>query len=156
MPWFRRSAQERRLADCRRLIRRHGWMLQVVGPVDQWPDWWAYTAGLTGHGLPELIACIDDDHAFVLNDMAARVVDEGGVRHGQRHVDVIGGDYVLVTIAVDDPLSSEHCRMSTVEALYGTVPSAFQVVLPDSEHRFPWDEGYDGAPQPLLGAAPEV
>lgn len=139
------------------IIDRVGWMVLGVFPTADDPDDtspFAYTVGLTAHGYPELViaGCLDVRIMHeLLNNLADRVYDTAArFTHGQRLADVIHG---LPTVIVDGPLNDTLWPGSAV-ARYGRDKVRLQqLVWPDPQGRFPWEDGYDldKYRQPLIG-----
>lgn len=123
---------------------------QVVGvfPTEDNPITpFAYTAGrgtellMTGQ-LPVQVM------AQLLNDLADLEDVEGlELRAGQRVAGVLAGGFKLALVEVRDMREAEMNASTGTEAL--------QAVWPDSEGRYPWDEGYayPDEVQPLFGDA---
>ena len=136
------------------IIDRVGWAVTAVLPTPEHPGApFAYTVGLTAHDHPELvIAGLDPLSAqALLNDLAARVYDTGArFTHGQRVSDLIAGyDAVILEGPATDDL-----HPGAAYARYGRDRVRLrQIVWPDPQARFPWDDGYAHPPgaQPLIG-----
>jgi Domain of unknown function (DUF4262) len=141
------------LGDTVAKVEKYGWVVQgVFGGVG--PQF-AYTVGLSGKHLPEVIVFglpMELAHQL-LNIVAEQMIDGSGFSHG----DLVHGsleDYPLVFIRVTD--TSEH--FGVANALYGQLDGpiqALQLIYPDAKSHLPWEEGYDvGIELPLLGAVP--
>lgn len=153
------TIEERRAAyrqTCLDIINRHGWMVEGVFGTDSLPGpSYAYTVGLSAHGFPEL--CMaglpHETLQMLLNDVAKRVYDTNRrYIHGEVLDDVLGGGY-KVTV-VDGPASLDTIWPGSAYGLYGQEAVTLQqVVWPDNEHRYPWDEGYSltRENQPVIG-----
>lgn len=150
----RRAAYLQRVRD---LVAEHGWMIQGVFPTADSDDdepGFAYTVGLAVFHHPEIIVfgLSADVAEGVLNDIGRRVRD--GETFAQQAYERVFGDHY--------PAWFIHCaaeeteRLLTVSAaIHGGPVDALQLVWPDVERRFPWDDGYaPPGPQPLLGEAP--
>lgn len=148
-------AYQQRILDT---IAKHGVMLQGVFPhpdeEEPSPEF-VYTIGLTIYkehpeiitfGLPFEVASV------VLNDMA-RQVREGRVYHAGEVLDDVFVDLDAMLIQVADPTTP---HLTQAYNLWEDDLTALQLVSPDSQGRYPWEEGYDIDPrvQPLLGQAP--
>ena len=110
----------------------------------------AYTIGLSQTlAHPELIMVGRDPYVChtILNAAAIRI------QEGERFVPPPGQDHILVANLFGGGYTAAIKRL-TREAkleylcqaayLYGEAAfEALQIVMPDSHHRFPWDEGYD-------------
>lgn len=153
------TIEERRAAymrQCIEMIDEHGWMVQGVFPTaaDQGPMF-AYTVGLTAHGFPELaIAGLEPQTMqTLLNDVAKRVYDTNRrYTHGEVLDDVLGNEYKITIVG--GPASTETIWPGSAHGLYGQQAVRLQqLVWPDDQHRYPWNEGYslplNG--QPVIG-----
>ena len=154
------------LAHLEGRIAEDGWAIHIVLPLRDDPDPgppFAYTVGLSGprFGHPELlvVGLGRDTAQIVLTDLCERVRDGQRLHAGQRisHLlqDIDGGAVQVELLRVDDA-ADHRAPLSAANRLYGHDGpiDALQVVWPDTNHRFPWDPGYDGAMramQPLLG-----
>jgi uncharacterized protein DUF4262 len=141
------------LDQCRATIAEHGWMVQGVFPTAESVArgetlTFAYTAGLTARGLPEmiLVGLPLDGAADLLNDAAKIAVERGAVEFDADVDGIIAGFPVRFTAATTAPLS-------VARSLYGSRVRAVQMLWPDDQGRFPGDPAYDavyGNQQPLL------
>lgn len=129
-------------------VAERGWMVQGVVNSGSYPPW-AYTIGLSGYDLPELVVTGLPVVAAgkLLNDVASRVLGSSPPAAGER-VALPGGPLVEV-VALAEP--SAHLMVAT--ALYGNEIRALQLVHADSCGRFPWSPDYRGGRggQPVLG-----
>lgn len=113
----------------------------------------AYTVGLTGHDLPELVIAGLEPHLSytLLNGLAVRVRYRAErLTHGQRVANLIA-DY---DVAIVEGPATEALHPQTAYARYGADRVRLQqIVWPDEHGRFPWDDGYEynTHAQPLLG-----
>ncbi|SEO57458.1 DUF4262 domain-containing protein [Amycolatopsis saalfeldensis] len=125
-----------------------GWVVQTVLPQDSRPAW-AYTAGLTGRGLPELVVTGLDPalSVMVLNAVAAESLSAGPPGPGD--VLALRGGPPMEVVALAEP--SVH--LSLAITLYGPDVRALQLVYADESGAFPWSPSYrDGrGGQPVLG-----
>jgi hypothetical protein len=138
------------LAEQRRRIAEHGWVVQGVFGTDEHPSpLFAYTVGLVGSGHPELIVygLPLEVASSILNDLAEHVAAGGRLHAGDR-LTRDESDYGMVLVAVDDT-----APLGLARGVYGPEVRALQLVYPDDEHRMPWDDGCDPyvASLPLLG-----
>lgn len=143
---------DRLVADARRLIGEYGVMVTAVFPGVRTVGF-AYTAGLTAAGEPELVLTGGIPPVFAkqtLNDLAFRVL-KGGVRFkpGDQPPDVLADDYEVAICGPTVP--HPDYPLAVAEAIYGPVVRVYQVVYQDRRHLFPWQEGYDMEGQFLLG-----
>jgi hypothetical protein len=138
------------------LIEEIGWAVTAVVPDMDDPDEacaFAYTVGLTAHDFPELLVVGLDPGVSqsLLNDLAQRVYDKARVfTHGERISDLLSGyDAVIVDGTAPDDLAP-----AAAFAHYGQDRVRLQqIVWPDAEGRFPWEDGYAFPPyaQPVIG-----
>ncbi|MEV7092259.1 DUF4262 domain-containing protein [Amycolatopsis sp. NPDC051045] len=130
-------------------VADRGWLVQGVGGAGPYPPW-AYTIGLTGYGLPELVVTGLPVFAAagLLNDLAAHSLHGSPPSAGER-IPLRDG-LLIEVVALTEP--SAHLLFAT--ALYGPEIRALQLVHADSRGRFPWSPDFrDGqAGQPVLGA----
>ncbi|RNH99659.1 DUF4262 domain-containing protein [Micromonospora aurantiaca] len=137
------------------IIDTTGWAVTHVLPTADDPDTtapFAYTVGLTAHDYPELItAGLPPEVAHsLLNDLARRVYDTAErFTHGQRLSDLIAGyDAIII-----DGQPTDDLLPGLAISRYGRDQIRLQqLVWPDPQGRFPWDHGYNVAPQaqPLI------
>ncbi|MGD9954871.1 MAG: DUF4262 domain-containing protein [Candidatus Nanopelagicales bacterium] len=130
-------------------VERYGWALQYVEGDALWSSF-AYTIGLTPHGLPELLVTgvPRDQLGMRLNGPAALCLRDGvPPEPGSRRSFADG----VLTEAVPVAQPWWHLRIATM--FYGTDVRATQLVWQDERGRWPWDpafrEGRGG--QPVLG-----
>ncbi|RZQ63344.1 DUF4262 domain-containing protein [Amycolatopsis suaedae] len=135
------------LEECAAMIARNGWMVQGV-EGGRYPPW-AYTVGLTGYDLPELVitGMLPERAAGILNQLARGVLDDGPPVPGGR-VPLPDGT-LAETVRLTEP--SAHLR--TAVGIYGGRIRARQLVHPDDRGHWPWDPGYRAGRggQPVLG-----
>ncbi|GIF06482.1 DUF4262 domain-containing protein [Actinoplanes siamensis] len=143
--------------DQTEIIQRFGWAVVHVLPSDEDPADavpFAYTVGLTAAARPELIiAGLPPDLAHqLLNEVAARVHEEGArFRHGRRVADLIVDQEVVVLTGAP----TADLWPGAALARYGRERLQLQqLVWPDPEDRFPWQEDYPAVEyrQPLIDA----
>ncbi|MBU8857771.1 MULTISPECIES: DUF4262 domain-containing protein [unclassified Micromonospora] len=138
-----------------RIIDTIGWAVTYVLPTDDDPDTtapFAYTVGLTAHDYPELItAGLPPEVAHsLLNDLARRVDDKAErFTHGQRISDLIAGYDAII---IDGPPTDDLLPGLAISRYGRDQIRLQQLVWPDQQARFPWDHGYNVAPQaqPLI------
>lgn len=146
-----REARNAHVGELWRLVKRHGWAVQHVlasgaGEVD-----YAYTVGLTGRGLPELVifGLGHDAARSVLNAVAGRLVAGEQVEAPARLRGVVKGYDVTVMTVTDFQLLPLAFKVAGVPSI-----RALQIVWPDGQGRWPWEPGSGVATMPLLGAVP--
>ncbi|MDD4866187.1 MAG: DUF4262 domain-containing protein [Mycobacterium sp.] len=142
------------------IIDRVGWAVVGVCPTVNSPEEttpFAYTVGLTAHGYPELVIAGLDPRTSqaLLNDLANRVYGQA-VRftHGQHVSDLIAGCDAVI---VEGPVIAELLP-GMAYARYGrNAVRLQQIVWPDKDGRFPWQDGYDLPTiiQPVIGVPDE-
>ncbi len=130
-------------------VADRGWLVQGVGATGPYPPW-AYTIGLSGYGLPELVVTGLPVLAAgdLLNDLAAHSLHGSPPSAGER-LPLRDGRLIEV-VALTEP--SAHLLFAV--ALYGPEIQALQLVHADPQGRFPWSPDFrDGrGGQPVLGA----
>jgi hypothetical protein len=132
-------------------IRDRGWTVQYVED-DRVP--YAYTVGLAGHGLPELLMTgVSPRRALQLlgglADSAARAAwDVGAPTPGARLT--LPGPTLVEVVGVEFP----DVHMNAAVALYGGGVRGRQLVWADRRGRWPWSASFNNgrATQPVLGA----
>lgn len=107
-----------------------------------------YTAGLSEHGLPELVvtAVRARDAATLLCLWGDYLLDQSAVLPGET---LRSGPWLLEAVAVDRP--DRHLLVADV--LYGPRLRALQLAWADAAGRWPWERGHRArrSGQPLLG-----
>ncbi|MEV6876991.1 DUF4262 domain-containing protein [Amycolatopsis sp. NPDC051128] len=139
-------------ADYLTLLREEvadrGWIVQGVEESGLYPPW-AYTIGLSGFGLPELVATGLPLWAAsdLLNGMAEHSLHAAPPEPGER-IPLRGGPLIEVV-----PLAEPSAHLIFAVALYGPEIRALQLVHADERGRWPWSADFrDGAGgQPVLG-----
>lgn len=146
------DAIEGHLEQMRELIAEHGWAIQAVlgkQTAEQVP--FQYTVGLTAFDHPEFVlyGLGAQLGGGILNDLGERVRAGERFSPGDRLEGVLTGGYVPELVAVEDDEDLVVAR-----TLYDEI-DALQVVLPDREHRMPWDDGF-AIDLPLRGTRPTL
>lgn len=137
------------------IIDTTGWAVTHVLPTADDPETtapFAYTVGLTAHDYPELItAGLPPEVAHsLLNDLARRVYDKAErFTHGQRISDLIAGYDAII---IDGPPTDELLPGMAIKRYGRDQIRLQQLVWPDQQGRFPWDNRYNFDPrtQPLI------
>lgn len=132
--------------ELRRAVEAHGWVVLT-------DDGAASTAGLTGHGEPEVVVLglPPRTAGALLHEVAGQVLAGIAPSDGEPLTGLLAdaaADPVLVTVtaALDD--------LPAVR-LYGPGVVVRQLVWADAHGRFPWHPGFaHPQAQPLLGAPP--
>lgn len=143
-----RTAGQQYLSEVLERVREYGWCVQgVLGTGNRPP--WAYTLGLLGHGLPELVVTGLAPHpaAALLTEAAERALTGGPPEPGERLA--LRGHPALEAVALAAPAAHLHFTV----ALYGPEIHAIQLVYADSAGVFPWSPHYRAGQggQPVLG-----
>ncbi|MEV5716463.1 DUF4262 domain-containing protein [Amycolatopsis mediterranei] len=129
-------------------VAARGWLVQGVGGAGPYPPW-AYTIGLSGHGLPELVVTGLPALAAggLLNSQASQALRGAPPTAGER-IALLDGPLIEVV-----ELTEPSVHLVFAAALYGPEIRARQLVHADAQGRFPWSPDYrDGrAGQPVLG-----
>ncbi len=139
------------------IIQQFGWAVVHVLPSDEDPADavpFAYTVGLTATDRAELIiAGLPPDLSHqLINEVAGRVHDEGvRFRHGRR----VSGLIVDQDVVILAGRPTGELWPGAALARYGRERLRLQqLVWPDPEDRFPWQEDYPAEEycQPLIDA----
>ncbi len=142
------ATHEEFLGYMARIIAEQGWAIQGVERDRDRPPW-AYTVGLTEHGIPELVATgLHLPRAVkLLNGVAAHALHAAVLIPGEQ-VPLVGGPLVEF---VELPHPDAH--LYTALQMYGSDIRALQVVWADDRGRWPWHGGFRGGRggQPVLG-----
>lgn len=136
-------------------VERVGWHATGVFPSVNDPPGtmsWMYTTGLAkSQGHPDLILFNlppDVGHG-VLASAVDVIVSGTPLWPGEDIGDVLVG-YPVRTVEVPAEAAAEHMGMTSW--FHDHEPfTAVQIVCPDKDGRFPWDAGYAGYEQPVLG-----
>lgn len=128
-------------------IADHGWAVQYV---EDGRRPFAYTIGLHGRGLPELVITGLPAHtsARLLNSIAHQIVDDGMALRPAVHIDY-QGEFFLEVVEVQHP----DVHLNYAVALSDSPIRAFQLVWTDDHRCWPWDRGWSHGRhrQPVLG-----
>lgn len=146
------------IAEQRRKVAEHGYTFTGVFPVAQAEGGtgycWTYTTGLwspTGRGYELGITTIDNHTAQEVLASAAERLEELDWPTGKVEGLLSGGQYAGCIREVDP--SDQRYPFNMAAQYWGHRDfRACQLVWPDGEHRWPWDDDYnhEGCPQPLL------
>ncbi|MGW3958567.1 DUF4262 domain-containing protein [Amycolatopsis sp. NPDC005003] len=125
-------------------VAARGWLVQGVEGAGPHPPW-AYTIGLSGYGLPELV--VTGLPVLTAGNLLNSVATGPPPAAGDR-IRLPGGAPAEVV-----ELAEPSVHLVFAAALYGPEIRALQLVHADTEGRFPWSPDYrDGqAGQPVLG-----
>ncbi|MGW5741145.1 DUF4262 domain-containing protein [Amycolatopsis sp. NPDC003861] len=129
-------------------VADRGWLVQGVERAGPYPPW-AYTIGLSGYGLPELVVTGLPMLAAgaLLNALASHTLHGPPFAAGD-HIPLRDGPLIEVV-----SLAEPSAHLVFAAALHGPQIRALQLVHADTQGRFPWSPDYrDGrAGQPVLG-----
>jgi hypothetical protein len=132
---FRRKTQEN--------IERTGRSVVGVFPgansEDPTNDAFAYTIGNALRGLPELLLIGMYGETHMINALSDRMI-ERGMKFGDGEVVSLGGPHPVRVFDADESVKDQFTIQAT--NYFGTREyDVMQVVLPDTEGRFPWQAG---------------
>jgi hypothetical protein len=133
------------ITQMREIADRTGWAVQVVEPWRDRPPW-AYTAGLTQFGQPELVVTgmPFEPAVDLLNAAAHHLTHAAAWRPGEQ----VDWDDGPLTEIVDVAEPTAHLNLAV--EFYGPKIRALQLVYVDDHGHWPWYAGYRGV-QPVLG-----
>ncbi len=129
-------------------IREYGWHCLHVFPTKEDQDRFSYSIGFgESYGAPEvLIFGLEREKAHALLNECAHLVKGGHIiRPGAEDDDVLAGDYKVVFRSVRPDCFGEYLG-TAVRYYQGRPFSAVVMFLPDRQHRFPWQPGYEDIP----------
>jgi len=141
------------LEQVRQLMHDHGFAVVAVGGDELGPPS-SYTVGLHSAGLPELVIVgglsTEGQHG-TLNMLGDRLLAGESLQVGARDPSVIEG-FDVTYIGVVDPSTEDFAVALRLQSGFRAV----QVVWPDTDNRFPWEQGYSfgSVEQRLLGLPP--
>ncbi|WP_406637919.1 DUF4262 domain-containing protein [Amycolatopsis sp. WGS_07] len=141
-------SEEQYLIEVLDRIREYGWCVQGVLGQGSRPSW-AYTAGLTAQGLPELVVTGLSPHhaAYLLNTAAEHALHTGPPIPGEQWL--LPRLPRVEVVRIGTPAVHLHVAVSC----YGTGIEAVQLVYADPAGWFPWSPHYNlgFGGQPVLG-----
>ena len=139
------AAQNLQISDN---IREYGWHCLHVFPTKDDQDQFSYSIGFgESYGAPEvLIFSFKREKAHALLNECAQLLKNGHtISPGVEDADILDGGYSVVFKSVRPEFFGEY--LGTASRYYqGRTFSAVVMFLPDKEHRFPWQPGYDYIP----------
>lgn len=127
----------------REIVRRHGWMVQAVLPDEAQPSY-SYTVGLSQCPLhhPEIFMVgLHPNQARSLLNVAGE-----HIRGGRRYDRVTFADEIIegYPVALMPIRSRSTVRHSSAgRAVLGRAFDGVQMIMPDAEGRFPWENDCD-------------
>ncbi|AJF08283.1 hypothetical protein GSUB_17560 (plasmid) [Geoalkalibacter subterraneus] len=138
-------------------IENVGWsVIGVFGDIEKNEPPFSYSVGFSRMGKPEIIV------VGLPLEIAQSIINEIGQRFKKTGVFPVAGDIrddlanlPCTFIALSEQAVKERLRAAT--ALMDPPVEALQLIWPDRQGKFPWDEGFDEsmrAAQPLLGTPP--
>lgn len=137
------------LEHVRGILDKHCWLVQGVQRDRHRPQY-AYTVGLTGHDLPELVLTgMRFPRAVQLLDgVAAHLLHAGAPAPGE--VLPLAAGPVVEIVQVAEPA----VHLLVAAACYGAGVRALQLAYADGRGHWPWERGFRGGRggQPVLGA----
>ncbi|HEX7297935.1 MAG TPA: DUF4262 domain-containing protein [Solirubrobacteraceae bacterium] len=141
------------LEQVRQLMHDHGFAVVAVGGGEHGPPW-SYTVGLHSAGLPELVivgGLSSEGQHSTLSMLAERLLAGESLRVGARDPSVIEA-FEVTYIEVADTTTEDFAVALRLQSGFRAV----QVVWPDTDNRFPWEQGYGFSlvEQRLLGLPP--
>ncbi|MFC6705436.1 DUF4262 domain-containing protein [Flexivirga alba] len=144
---------DRVFRDLLDLIDRYGWAVRHVGAGDGRPAF-SYTVGLTASDHAELVMVgMPPEPAQAFLNLAGHEVRAGRTfQHGEITDALTDGAGIgVITVVATEELTA-------VAQVYGEPVQALQLIWPNSKGWFPWEPGYNNAPeaQPFLGPLPTV
>lgn len=122
-------------------IARTGRHIMWVFPDPEGGEVFSYTIGNSLRGLPELLWLGRYDPktvVWLLNELSERMVRRRGSFRDGEIVDLGGAQPICVVEASDEV--KERFTIQVANFANGDY-SVLQVVMPDKEGRFPWDDG---------------
>ncbi|MFC5571571.1 DUF4262 domain-containing protein [Lysobacter yangpyeongensis] len=129
-------------------VREYGWHCLHVFPTQEGQDKFSYSIGFgESYGAPEvLVFGLEREKAHaILNECANLFKGGHTVRPNVEDPDVLGGGYKVVFKPVRPDCFNEY--LGTALRYYQGKPfGAVVMFLPDRQHRFPWQPGYDYIP----------
>lgn len=140
------------IEEVQRLIRTHGWAVQWVegdpkrGKEDPEGAPFAYTVGLTDLGHPEIVLSNVSPElgSQLLNHLGKLVRNGRFFLHGDRPEDAIQPPYLPVFLDASEQYLNIATFMYRPQYL-----RAIQMVLPDKDHRYPWNDGDESGQRPF-------
>lgn len=136
--------QDRRVADD---IRAHGWHCLHILPGPDGETGFSYSIGFQAtYDAPEVMVFgLQRSKAHALLSECAQLLAGGHQIHtGVEDAKVLDGDYKVIFRAVREDCHDDYLGMA-VRHRGGQPLHAVVMFLPDKEHRFAWQPGYDDA-----------
>lgn len=131
-----------------RNIQAYGWHCLHVFPTEEGEDAFSYSIGFaeTCNAPEVLVFGLAREKAHALLNACAQLLKSGHVIQADvEDANVLAGDYKVVFKSVRPECFDEY--LGTASRYYDDKPfHAVVMFLPDKQHRFPWQPGYDGMP----------
>jgi len=136
------AAQNQKIADN---IEKYGWHCLHVAPCEDDEEPFSYSIGLAeSYGAPEvLVYGVPREKAHALLNACASALKKGhSITPEAEDPELLSGGYKVVFKSVRPECFDEY--LGTAERYYRDKPfGAVVMFLPDREHRFPWQTGYN-------------
>lgn len=125
-------------------IRKNGWAVTFILPRDDLPSY-AHTVGMSYSGRPELLVIgLNLEDAQVLLNGCAALLMKGAILPAQ-HAKIDTLTHQPIALRKDDPYGSMAAisKSAVIWAEETKAPELefLQIVIPDSNGLFPWEEG---------------
>ena len=117
----------------------------------------SYSTGLSRYALPEIIICglpMEICSTFI-NQLANEMMNGKELELGKRYDEYVA-NYDAIFIKVSEENIDKYMKV-TKRHIEGEI-EAFQMVWPDTDGVFPWEDGFDEKfikMQPMLGEVPK-
>lgn len=128
-------------AKAKEMVSQGHWLVTYVFEAEDSPSF-AYTIGLHSHGLPEIIIfCLPMQAAHVIINNVARLMIEN--KKAFSSGSIIHSVANLPLAIADAQMGKEKFTFQATE-FYETLSYQLQqLVIPDAQGKFSWDDGYD-------------
>jgi hypothetical protein len=126
-------------------IRQYGWHCLHVFPTDDVHTQFTYSIGFAQSfdGPEVLVFGLSREKAHALINECATVLRSGErISAGVKDDRILAGDYKVMFRPVKPEFFNEYLGTAT-RHYSGKSFNAVVMFLPDSQHRFPWDHGYN-------------
>jgi hypothetical protein len=125
-------------------IARYGWAVISVFPdadsTDKINDAFAYTVGNSAAGLPELlvVGMFGDDAKWLLNALSNKMRERGAPFSNSERIE-LGGKHPITLVLADQGVKDRYTIQ--VGQFLKHDYDVMQIIVPDKDGRFPWDQG---------------
>jgi hypothetical protein len=135
--------EERHVAEflgrIKQIIDKNGWAVQAVFPVEEGNDYLIYSVGLAARGLPEFAAVglPENPGQTIINRIAAWTIENG--------VPPLGEEWGKKELSMSVPffLIPRPELEINVARLFEHDAAVIQILWPDKNGRWPWDDKAD-------------